>query len=412
MRLFETLAKKPVLVWEIEVVGSELRTREGGALEVQSFPSESDAQAAAEALIAARTTAGFVEIHRRRTVAQGEPPVKRTEAVEWREGYLRRYARIHQDDRQVLNETGHVFRSGPACVDRKERWFMSIREASQHFDQAIAEARLRADAPIPPPVIASWAPESELERHCHAAPDDADAFRVIADRLVEHGDPRGELAGLAINGDPAQARALLEHTFGDLWAPGLELHFELRHGFPRSVRFEIARPTDAPAAIERVLRSPLCVFVESVAIESGYSERMDPEAVAGALVAACRDRLRALALLEDSVPIGELAVGAAILDGELTTLRHLRLQGRWLYPGVIERLATCKLVPQLESLRLTEGCIEPDGIAALVRHAHAFEHLAPLEMSRIQVEGHAKRRTTQILRKLPNAIVDLYVELY
>jgi uncharacterized protein (TIGR02996 family) len=70
-----------------------------------------------------------------------------------------------------------------------------------------------------------------------------------------------------------------------------------------------------------------------------------------------------------------------ILDGEgLPKLRHLGLMNCEFVDDIAARLAGSKILPQLETLDLSMGCLSDDGLAAMLATPERFAHLQQLEL--------------------------------
>jgi hypothetical protein len=302
VRRFEQLLKKPSPFWEIEVVGFEVRAREGiaGSPTTESKLALADADAAtsyADAEIASRRAAGFVEI-KRLAPCIDEERVKRERSVEWSVGLLRHYRTVQQYDRTITLQSGHIFREGHVVSDRTEQSFPTIAEASAFFDRMIADARSKMlpetdvegaavtrrskrvrSVERASPATPTFTSNESLEALCFAARlaahDAIEPWSVYADFLISHNDPRGEIAALALGGKLLEARATLETHFGELWEQGLHLAFGLHHGFVREVQLEIDQPVVFRDVIARVLGSPLCRFVDSIGV--GVDDGVDPD---------------------------------------------------------------------------------------------------------------------------------------
>lgn len=285
IRRFEKLTEQPVRVFELDVVGRDVRTREdAGVWKSESCASDEAAQARAGALVSRRTGQGYVEIKRMAAATTvAAEPVHREREVEWQHGLLRHFRVIRQRDHLVTLDAGHIFRIGRVPLEHVETRHLTVEEASEAFDKLVAQTRTLAAPPIvrrnksaralealPPEAIAD-ARDPVLEAECRAAgPDDAEPWRVYADWLIAHGDPRGDIAGLALGGRPYEARAALESHYRMLWEQQVQLVFELRHGFAR--RLQIAIPDNEIAiapTIARLLASPLCTFVDDIDVEAG-----------------------------------------------------------------------------------------------------------------------------------------------
>lgn len=395
MRRFELLTVKPVRFRELGVEGSELRIREGTrgtkARELdESCDSADEATARAETLIAAWRAEGFVEI-KRLAPAKVEDSVRRDERLEWRDGYVARWRTLVQYDKWVRSIHGHYDNHDQRKEIRDaaptEKRFETIAAASAQYDawrtEAEHEMALAKERPRERPRRKATRPvasDPALEAQCRATPDDPTPWQVYADWLMSRGDPRGEIAGLALGGKSTDARGAITTHFADI---ADHIRYELVWGFVRGVTIRRVDDTDELAdLVERVLASPLCAFVESIAcgLTSDDRETNDWGPTLAAIGAAPQARvLRELRFdawdSGDSelswVPFGDLSAGWTALPAletlvikaggggtlgtlALPTLRHFTRISGGLSNAEVE--AICRATwPQLVSLEIWTG---------------------------------------------------------
>lgn len=129
-----------------------------------------------------------------------------------------------------------------------------------------------------PPVFVTDAPDlpsasnPALEAQLRAAPDDVAAAQVYADWLIEHGDPRGELASAQIRGDASAAGALLAQHGG--WLAGVSPQvatIDWRPGRFRKLRLMnlgdwMSSQFDTALVAQRLLTQPAANCLEELAV--------------------------------------------------------------------------------------------------------------------------------------------------
>jgi uncharacterized protein (TIGR02996 family) len=377
VRRFERLMVKPVAVREIDVDGSLVIEREGLVGEALRETSSRHATAAAatahvEALVKQWRADGYIPITRVAPVGE-ELPVRRGERRDWigRDG-SKEFIEIEQRDKKVRSIHGRVvdgddYRDEPEVFDAP-----MIKDASAYYDRLLlqrdrdiaedkqlVEAKERKATEQRAAQLAAKqragherVDHAALEAQCRASPEAPGPWLVYADWLQERGEPLGEAAGLALNGDVEAAKALLRSSFAEFHPTAddeevdddsddfvdndahIELH--LRHGFIAGVTLNVgfdASSAEMPALIKRVLSSPACRFVDDIQLglvtAEGYANTWE-----NALRAICATPharwLRALRLnaytTEDCelswVPYGDLSAAWASLPA--LELLHIR----------------------------------------------------------------------------------------
>jgi uncharacterized protein (TIGR02996 family) len=237
--------------------------RRGQAI-TRKFELERDALVYAETEMAKQIARGYVEVPvvgqpQTAAAAAREPTVERCERVDWIEDGVECFREIVLDGKRVLERTGRVFggRDEVGLGATTEQRFATFGEAYAAFDARVATLGVAR----PPVELRS---EPELEAACVASPDDPAPWSVLADRLVEHGDPRGELAALHLAGKRAEAETFLRARCIDLVGRPLELAF--RHGFIVGATLQIDRDDDIELdeLTRQFLASPPARFIESL----------------------------------------------------------------------------------------------------------------------------------------------------
>ena len=396
---FERLGHTPVTVRELDVVDASVITRDGDAAAVtQAFASPDAARVHADALTAAWRADGYIPI-KRVAPAVPEEPVRRSRRFEWLDKDTRWFREIYQRDDAVRIVEGRIVngddvRVGPPEVvthDKQkdasaeyERWIArtdrDMAEAVKRTRHHEAELALRAQKrelrkKRQQQERFGKNVHAELERECRASPDASGPWQVYADWLIEHDDDVGEVAALALGGDP---RAAVFRALAVLDAPDdATVEVELRHGF---IRHLTLRPdaTRLPDLVRHLLVSPACRFLESLrlglATRTGYENDWAPT------LAVITDSFQAAQLRElrfdaydanDSeiswVPYGDLAFAWPKLPA--LELLHIRAGGTG-------NLGTLD-IPRLRTFIFETGGLAREDLRCICRLPHpALEHLA------------------------------------
>lgn len=143
-----------------------------------------------------------------------------------------------------------------------------VPERQVSFDPAVL-------ASIEPVLSAARVDASELYQAVWERPFDDDVKRVLADRLLEQGDPRGELINLQFSDDPKakkQAKQLLEEH-GRRWLGALEpVILKTGVAFRRGFLDECHLKAKSAPALEKVIGASEWSTVRSITEESmGYT---------------------------------------------------------------------------------------------------------------------------------------------
>lgn len=132
-----------------------------------------------------------------------------------------------------------------------------------------------------------------LEAQCEAAPDDPQPWAVLADYLVDHGDPRGSIARLFQAGHDVDAEAELSARQFQLFRGVRSVQIDRwRHGFAHAATIESLDGQPIAQAVAQFLDLPLSRFVEVLTL--GGDEWQDTLAVVNRH--AIGSRLRSLTL--------------------------------------------------------------------------------------------------------------------
>ena len=475
---FEQIGRTPLRWVELDLDDATLTVREGFGSDhttsTQTFERAEDAQGVLHTREISLRAAGFVRINRLASAAP-EEPLKRAQRFEWADGETRRFREIQQRDEAVRvvdgeldgdserrdepeTTNGYNTKGGTAIFGREvERTQREIADAERRARRLAEKHAVRARGRAPATHV-----HAELEAECRASPDSPAPWQVYADWLLEHGNPIGEIAALAIGGDLRAAIFAAQDHFVELDSSNdAFITLELTFGFIRRVRVKSSKPGALAAQIAGLLVSPACRFVDDLALESsGVIDRQWPDTMAAVADAPLAATLRSLALdaAEDEerqyldygdllfawpklpalehlhIRGGSVSLGVlppvrtyiretddlsgrevtSLLDGThrrlanlvlgtgkawdgcdlalddlapllaargVPALRHLGILDSELTDGLIARLATSKLLPQLHSLDLSNGNAGEVAAAALVEHAPRFRHLASLDLS-------------------------------
>ncbi len=232
MRRFERMLARPVEIWEVELSGSELRSRtgiKGGELtdHVEQLGSAAEAAARLETEIAAKKQLGFVEIRR---VAAAETPVHRQELIDWEEKDQRHLYQLEQRDRVVTvrdprdpitaatSTTHPTIAAASAAYDREADKYRKLSTTVEQRAETNVQARHAAGESF----------DARLEEDCLTS-NDPKAWSVLADLLQERDHPAGKLAAAF---DMAKVEAELPKS------DEFEIVGGHAHGFVRRLHFE------------------------------------------------------------------------------------------------------------------------------------------------------------------------------
>jgi hypothetical protein len=197
-----------------------------------------------------------------------------------------------------------------------------------------------------------------------ADPDNLATYRILADALIDAGDPRGELIAEQLAGRdpmklaPNKKRFLgpLSKFIGEPWKTTLTW----RAGFIRSAKLGIWDPADDAAKgrvaelAELLLRHPSARFLVELSIgEIGtVGSRDDLEGVAAVIAKQAPRSLRRLHLGDFAYPrdseISDYAIGNVSEVSRLPQLRELVIQGAYIELGTLG-------LPALERLEVRTG---------------------------------------------------------
>jgi uncharacterized protein (TIGR02996 family) len=201
------------------------------------------------------------------------------------EGELLRFWEIERDERQVRQRWGSVGRE----EGEKREEFRSPGAAKEEMLKQVGEHIAQGwrmpstdDRGEPAKVLRTAPPMEQLERTIEAHPDEPDAWRVYADWLQQHGDPRGELAAMQqkrltraqIDAFVMENRAQLLGPLDDSWQNG-ELELSWRWGFVRAAKVLAASSNELSVAdvVRLLLELPSCRFLQSLEIAASLVER-------------------------------------------------------------------------------------------------------------------------------------------
>lgn len=215
---------------------------------------------------------------------------------------------------------------------------------------------------------------ARLEAHLRRAPEDEASWRVHADHLLDRGERRGELVGLADIPDAADRLARLEHALRNEWLPALQpehARYTWKHGFPVALGYRIEGPGGF-ATLDQLLADPrmrLCgrltlqcfqaLPVPAIAplarvrlaniVEFAAEGGSRGNAIAQALARNATVQLASLSLIR--VGLGNTGVRALLRCKRLRGLTELTLYGHFDADALAALLAS-PLVERLERLAL------------------------------------------------------------
>jgi uncharacterized protein (TIGR02996 family) len=209
-----------------------------------------------------------------------------------------------------------------------------------------------------------------IEEHLRANPDDAHAWLVYADQLLERGDPRGALVRTPRRLTTQEVKAwrgIIPAAAATRWL----------HGFVVAIELPIEART--PHTLAAILDEPEARLVGALCLRPASGSDDDcqvPQAVPvegdalAAILASDLRRFRALAIQHQ--PLGEAGVRALVRVGPLVTL-DLRYGA--LGDAGIERLVASPLLDGVRALHLQRNGITEHGARMLA----ASPKLAMLE---------------------------------
>ena len=240
-----------------------------------------------------------------------------------------------------------------------------------------------------------------LEDQLRRDPEDWEGWRVYADWLIDHGDPRGELTHLHLRlateqHDPAEIRALQEHLREQIralrpsWIEGLGVppraRLVWRPGFVVGAQVRSAEANDRGdrqrvlEALSAMLAHPTARFFSSLALGNAA---LDAEVIPALLDTPLRDRVLRLELTDGRV--GDEGVAAV---AELSDLRELRLARNDISARGVAALGGGRLC-DLVGLDLSDNYLATEGAEALA--AAALPGLARVGLARTHIRWKGVR---------------------
>lgn len=231
-------------------------------------------------------------------------------------------------------------------ADLKERVAKALHDGFANRMEWIRDAR-------DPHAAGSDVVNLALEAQCEAAPDDPQPWAVLADYLVDHGDPRGAIARLFQAGHAPDAEAELTARQFQLFREARGVRIDgWRHGFARAATVEAMDGQRIADAVAQFLDLSLSRFVEVLTL--GDDEWRD-----------------AIAVLEQH------AIGSRLRSLTLGTARHSELDSY--RAGDVSRLWQ---LPLLEHVAINAHTAELGTIASssLKRFTRVASELAPAEL--------------------------------
>jgi uncharacterized protein (TIGR02996 family) len=183
----------------------------------------------------------------------------------------------------------------------------------------------RIVAPPPPPATPDRI--ASLEAAIVADPDDTDSYLVLADALIEAGDPRGELILAQHQGIAKRDRELTERFGGEISTlAGVPVQLEWRLGFVWRCSVDLRSALDEPVGqLGSALGHPCMQLLHGLVVRCAMHRGPDVIAAIGARTHA---NLRALALEEElgDWDDGNVDRETAALWPQLPNLESLRLR--------------------------------------------------------------------------------------
>jgi len=179
----------------------------------------------------------------------------------------------------------------------------------------------------------------------YAEPDSDEPRVVLADYLIEQGDPRGEFIAKQLAGDDAGAEALLA-THGRVWLGSLRPfthRAQFRRGFP--ARLELGVITSRAIGVDALAADPALATIEDLLIGQSHHGVYARLIASPAMTALRRIEIThpdvVIALRESPAKI--VHVGYAILSENVGIPRYS-------FSGLSDTLAACALRAEITSL--------------------------------------------------------------
>jgi len=183
----------------------------------------------------------------------------------------------------------------------------------------------RIVAPPPPPATPDRI--ASLQAAIVTDPDDTDSYLVLADALIEAGDPRGELIVAQHQGVAKRDRELTERFGGEISTlAGVPVQLEWRLGFVWRCSVDLRSALDEPVGqLGAALGHPCMQLLHGLVVRCAMHRGPD---VISAIGARTRPNLRALALDEElgDWDEGRVDRATAALWSQLPNLESLRLR--------------------------------------------------------------------------------------
>lgn len=265
---------------------------------VHRLATDEEATARYEAILQRLATEGYVrDQESAKGQSPGAAPVRIHRRYEGGPGYLE----IILDGVRVAQREG-VWDSALVDRDDRETEHASFAAARDAFDRVCGIYALKRGyrlvdektgddvAPLDDTDVVI-ARDAELELQCRATPDNPAPWSVYADRLIERGDPRGEVAQLHVAGKAAQGDDLVRRRatllFGSREIAYGARELTYRHGFVVGARLRAKDNTDLAAVTRELLASPMLMFVERLRFGlAGYSRDNDWRPTLEAVIAS------------------------------------------------------------------------------------------------------------------------------
>lgn len=397
--------------WEISLDGRSFTATWGrigtdGQSKAQRFDDEATALKEYEKLIASKVKKGYRPVD---GPPPKQPPGDRQQLVVRLEDG-RRWRELTLEGLKLTQRSGWFTK--PSEDDSPSEKYGTVKEAREMLDFLVSryaksgmkevsrkEATIR-EADTPEAVASRITDNPELERACLDDPDNIDSWRVYADWLQTHGDPRGELAALHVAEKGSAALDYLkkngEALFGELASHVGEGIYDLvqRHGFYVGASLRQPR-SDAAIPLAELTRAflklPLTRFVSQLRFGlASYESNNDWTATLKSVLASTQaPQLRSIAFADYTysdceiswTPFGDLSAiwkGLPKLQllhvrsgagGELGKIEHSALktfirESGGLGADELDAIVNAKW-PQLERLDVWTGSSDYEGEATL-----------------------------------------------
>lgn len=253
-----------------------------------------------------------------------------------------------------------------------------------------------------------------IEVRIRANPDDAEAWKVYADLLLDHGDPRGELIMLELQ-PGAEEDASLRSAIGALldshraaWEPAALpvqfpalLEYRWRHGFVHAVSLRRIDHRSDVRALQGLFTDPQARFLDAITLQFRRAKKQ----LFRALTHLDFSRLRSFCVCDF---VGADKVVHALVQQPTLVLTGLELSYSDLTDNGLSELVDCPQLRSLRRLSLRGSEFGLEGIHALA-NAPVLSELEELDLygSKIDIDGATALARSLFLKRITSLCLDV-----